>query len=232
MEKWSREQSRYWLLLSQEASIRFGKTKQQALVWSPRICVFLIAMTHIQSFIFLCCSPVCIGLPGRLRIKIGCMSRPHVAIVSDASLYRRPSRISLTTAFTSILISQNSYSNIIIIIQGDATAALVPVFTSAQSTAVRKALIIDTAYQVPRTQQPGTWCIIPPCCILSYQDRHREETLSRPRSICRAQELLQQTTRYCYYHCSSSSSAQLFTCLLYTSPSPRDLSTSRMPSSA
>ena len=31
---------------------------------------------------------------------------------------------------------------------------------------------------------------------------------------------------------SSSVAARLYTCLLYTSPSPRDLSTSRMPSSA
>ena len=32
--------------------------------------------------------------------------------------------------------------------------------------------------------------------------------------------------------CAKLSEAELMTCLLYTSPSPRDLSTSRMPSSA
>ena len=34
------------------------------------------------------------------------------------------------------------------------------------------------------------------------------------------------------YDCSANPGMELDTCLLYTSPSPRDLSTSRMPSSA
>ena len=40
------------------------------------------------------------------------------------------------------------------------------------------------------------------------------------------------TERYIGYGFSEDDGAKFYICLLYTSPSPRDLSTSRMPSSA
>ena len=41
-----------------------------------------------------------------------------------------------------------------------------------------------------------------------------------------------KSASYYFYWCSMGCRDQWWNCLLYTSPSPRDLSTSRMPSSA
>eukprot|EP00829_Urostomides_striatus_P019839 TRINITY_DN793_c0_g1_i6.p2 TRINITY_DN793_c0_g1~~TRINITY_DN793_c0_g1_i6.p2 ORF type:complete len:119 (-),score=0.30 TRINITY_DN793_c0_g1_i6:19-375(-) len=66
------------------------------------------------------------------------------------------------------------------------------------------------------------------CNVISYQ-----RYWVAPFGNLRIKAYLQLPGAYrCQSRPSSAPSAQASTCLLYTSPSPRDLSTSRMPSSA
>ena len=64
---------------------------------------------------------------------------------------------------------------------------------------------------------------------LSVEQRFHLEAAFREIDACQDLEKLREVTKQII---TAQENEKAFACLLYTSPSPRDLSTSRMPSSA
>ena len=69
--------------------------------------------------------------------------------------------------------------------------------------------------------------VISPAKTLDYETPVKIKKHTQPQFADRSAELIDILGEY-----SPKRLAKLMSCLLYTSPSPRDLSTSRMPSSA
>ena len=88
----------------------------------------------------------------------------------------------------------------------------------------------------------GSWTLIEQVAVERYLEGvvPHEIGASSPVSALEAQTVLARTWALANshrfnidgYHLCSDTQCQVYSCLLYTSPSPRDLSTSRMPSSA